>query len=157
MLRVISTAAVLALGLTLGRSVQAQEIQHPEFEQVFNDIGEQVVVVAGTNQPPNPSLYNVREEEGARGPILAVYYIPDESLVVFFNITRLKGKAQAPGVQFFPQRVSPAIEKVISERSFDKEIKNRFVDELLFAKDDFILSDDIDNDDIQAALNRPRN
>ena len=152
----IVLAAVIGISIP-GQDVQAQDIEHPEMETVLNDNGEQVVVLVGTEQPPDPTRYSVVEEEGAQGPILAVYYIPDGSLVTFFSTTRIKGKAQAPGVSFFPSRKKPEIEKVIGERSFEKEIKHRFVNELFISKEDFLFTEKANYDEIKKMLEKPRN
>ncbi len=138
-------------------SLRAQEVKHPDMEVVTDDNGEQVVVVVATQRPPDPRLYVVKQEETPKGPLLTVIYKPTGELVQFFNTTTIKGKAEGPGVSLFASRVAPNIEKVIGQKSYEREIKRRYLDLIFIDKERLIEAEKIDKKEIDRMLERRRN
>lgn len=140
------------------RSASAQEPRHPEMELITTDEGEDIVVVVATQQPPDPTLYEIKEEQGAKGePILVVYFIETGEFVQFFNRTTVKGKAEGPGVSLFQSRVKPAIEKVIGQKTYERDIKKRYLSIAFPEKEKLIEERRVDNDDIEKVIKRRRN
>lgn len=154
---------LVLLGLTTvwfgaaGALLKAQEIRHPEMELITNDEGVEVVVVISTQKPPDPRVYEVREEEGAKGPILAVYHRATGDLVQFFGRTIVKGKVEGPGLTLFFDRYQPEIEKVIGQKSYEKDIKNRYLDLIWVEKADLLGTEPVDVKEVDKALKRKRN
>jgi hypothetical protein len=140
------------------RPFHAQEVRHPDMELITDDRGEEIVVEVATQRPPNPNLYEVREEEGAKGqPILAVYYRPTDELVVFFSRTVIKGKVEGPGLTLFFDRYQPEIEKVIGQKSYEKDIKRRYLDLIWIDKGDLVDAGPVNVKEVDQMLKKRRN
>lgn len=155
---IITIGATVLLLSMVSSSGHAQEVKHPDMELITTDQGEDLVVVIGTQQPPDPTLYEVKEEEGPKGqPIYVVYYIPTGEFVIFFNRTTIRGKAEGPGVSLFQTRVKPAIEKVIGQKTYERDIKKRYLDIVFPDKEKVAGQQKIDNDDIDKVIKRKRN
>ncbi|MBX7152469.1 hypothetical protein K1X84_12570 [bacterium] len=149
---------VLMAALILNAPLTAQqEIKHPDMETIFDDQGNEIVVEVTTQRPPDARFYDVREEEGPKGPILAVYYKPTGDLVTIFLKTTIRGKAEGPGVSLFQSRVAPQIEKVIGQKSYEKDIKRRYLDLLFVDKTKFLDREKIDKKEIDEIIKRKRN
>ncbi len=153
----ISLLFILGLGLMRLNFIQAQEIKHPDMETMFNEQGEEIVVVVQTHQPPDPRFYEVKEEEAARGMILVVYYKPTGDIVTIFGKTTIKGKVEGPGVSLFFQRMPPQIEKVIGQKSFIPDIKKRYLESILFEKYELLDPGRVDLGEIDRIIKRKRN
>jgi hypothetical protein len=152
------TGATIFLLSILSTSGRAQEVRHPEMELITTDQGEELVVEIATQQPPDPTLYEVKEEEGPKGqPIYVVYYIPTGEFVIFFNRTTIRGKAEGPGVSLFQTRVKPAIEKVIGQKTYERDIKKRYLDIVFPDKEKVAEKQAVDKDDIDKVIKRKRN
>ncbi len=149
---------VLALLLGFGvKNSFTQDIKHPDMETIFNDEGNEVVVVIATQQPPDPKLYAIKEESGQKGPILVVYYKPTGEMVVFFSKTTIKGKSEGPGVSIASNRVAPQIEKVIGQKSYDREIKRRYLDEILIDKTNLVGEELVNLKEVDKIIKKRRN
>jgi hypothetical protein len=158
MYKFILFLAVIGFGMTLTlSSIQSQEIKHPDMETIFNDKGEEVVVVSATQMPPDPNLYTVKEEEGPKGIMLVVYYKPTGDMVLFFGKTTIKGKIEGPGVTLFAQRVPPQIEKVIGQKSYVNDIKKRYMELIAIEKYELLNPDRVDLGEIDEIIKRKRN
>ncbi len=152
----LTGALLLAFGSLTAR-IEAQEVKHPDMETFITESGDEIIVIAGTQTPINPDLYDVKEEEGPKGPILVVYYRPTGEMVTLFGKTTIKGKVEGPGVTLFPQRVPPQIEKVIGQKSYDRDIKRRYLELIYFDKFDLMNPDKINLGEINEILKRRRN
>ena len=142
---------------SVSRTAYTQEIKHPDMEVITDENGQQIVVVVQTQRPPDPRLYLVKEEEGPKGPILTVIYKPTGELVQFFATTTIKGKAEGPGVSLFASRVAPQIEKVIGQKTYEREIKRRYLDLIFIDKNILIAPEKVDQDEIDRMLEKKRN
>jgi hypothetical protein len=151
-------ALILGFGIFMTFSpLKAQEIKHPEMETIFNDKGEEIVVIVATQMPPDPNLYTIKEEEGPKGPILVVYYKPTGDMVTLFGKTTIKGKIEGPGVSLFVQRVPPQIEKVIGQKSYLHDIKKRYLELIMIEKYELLNPDRVDLGEIDQIIKRKRN
>jgi len=148
--------AMLVFSVTAAR-INAQDVKHPDMEVIENDAGEQIVVVLGTNNPPDAKLYTIKEEEGAKGPILVVYYKPTGDMVQFFSKTTIRGKSEGPGVSLFANRVSPQIEKVIGQKSYERELKKRYLDLVAVDKSTIVGSERVNLEEIDKMIKKRRN
>lgn len=135
----------------------AQDVKHPDMETIFNDEGNDVVVVTTTQQPPDPKFYVIKEETGGKGSILVVYYKPTGEMVVFFSKTTIKGKSEGPGVSIASNRVAPQIEKVIGQKSYDRDIKKRYLEDFLIDKSSLIGGELINLKEVDLLIKKRRN
>lgn len=67
------------------------------------------------------------------GSVISVYDRED-NLVGFKSITTVKAKAEGPGVLLIPSRMKPDIEKVIAEKTYDKELKSHYLEPVFMDK-----------------------
>jgi len=156
--KLTSIVALVSLAFLCSRVIHAQEVKHPEMELSTNDKGEDVVVVVATQRPPDPNKYEVRTEKGKAGnDILAVYYINTGELVTFFARTTIKGKVEGPGVSLFLSRVAPQIEKVIGQKSYERELKRRYLELVYTDKNKLRTADRQDDEEVKKIVERKRN
>ena len=150
--------AILSVFALRQQGLSAQEVKHPEMELSTNDKGEDIVVVVATQRPPDPNKYEVRTEKGKSGnDILAVYYINTGELVTFFARSTIKGKVEGPGVSLFLSRVAPQIEKVIGQKSYERELKRRYLELVYTDKNKLRLVDPQDDSEVKKLTERKRN
>ncbi|MCB0834191.1 MAG: hypothetical protein KDC45_12070 [Bacteroidetes bacterium] len=149
---------ILMISCLLGHTgLFSQEIEHPAMELSENENGEQIVIVTATGRAPDPRFYVVKEEQSGDKTILAVYYKPTGDLVGVFAKATIRGKVEGPGVSLFQSRVAPEIEKVIGQKSYEKELKRRYLDLVLLDKADFIDADHLNLSEIDKMVKRKRN
>lgn len=139
------------------RTIHGQEVRHPDMELITDDQGQEIVVVIATQRPPDPRVYEIREEEGTKGPILAVYHRATGDLVQIFARTIVKGKVEGPGLTLFFDRYQPEIEKVIGQKSYEKDIKHRYLDLIWIEKADLLANEPVNTKEVDKALKRRRN
>lgn len=150
-------SGLLFAGLSLTRVGYAQEVKHPDMELTEDENGQQVVVVTATQQAPDPKLYTVKEEQAGDKTIFVVYYKPTGETISFFTKSTVKGKVEGPGVSLFNRRVAPEIEKVVGQKSYDKEIKRRYLEMVFVDKADFLNTASVDLTEIDKILKKRRN
>ena len=143
--------------LGFSQTSYAQEVKHPDMELTEDENGEQVVVVIATQQAPDPKLYTVKEEQAGDKTIFVVYYKPTGETISFFTKSTVKGKVEGPGVSLFNRRVAPEIEKVVGQKSYDKEIKRRYLEMVFVDKADFLNTESVDLTEIDKILKKRRN
>jgi hypothetical protein len=135
----------------------AQEVKHPDMELTENENGEQVVVVIATQNPPDPKLYVVKEEEAGDKKVFSVIYKPTGETISFFTTTTVKGKVEGPGVSISNRRVAPEIEKVVGQKSYDKELKRRYLELVFPDKGEFLFTDQLNQKEIDDIIKKRRN
>lgn len=145
------------IGLFASVRLMAQEVRHPDMELIEDVNGEQVVIVTATGKAPDPKLYAVKEEQAGDKTLYVVYYKPTGDQVIFFTKSTVKGKVEGPGVSLFNRRVGPEIEKVVGQKSYDKEIKRRYLDMVFIDKADFLNTDNVDLKEIDKIIKKRRN
>lgn len=150
-------AGMLLMGFLISARSFAQEVKHPDMDIIEDQNGEQVVIVIATGQPPDPKLYTVKEEQAGDKTVYVVYYKPTGEQISFFTKSTVKGKVEGPGVSLFNRRVGPEIEKVVGQKSYDKEIKRRYLDMVFIDKADFLQTDNVDLKEIDKIIKKRRN
>lgn len=148
---------LLLMGLCRSANTFAQEVKHPDMELIEDDQGEQVVVIMGTERVPDPKLYVIKEEQTATATVYVVIYKPTGEQVTFFTKSTVKGKVEGPGVSLYNSRVTPEIEKVVGQKSYDKEIKRRYLDVVFIPKADFLRTESVNLKEIEKILKKRRN
>jgi hypothetical protein len=148
---------VVMMALCIAERSYAQEVKHPDMELSEDENGQPVVVVVATQKTPDPKLYTVKEEQAGDKTIYVVYYKPTGETISFFTKSTIKGKVEGPGVSLFNRRVAPEIEKVVGQKSYDKEIKRRYLDLVFIDKADFLNTQSVDLKEIDKILKKRRN
>ncbi|HMY37046.1 MAG TPA: hypothetical protein PKW36_13130, partial [bacterium] len=66
-------------------------------------------------------------------------------------------KSEGPGVSLFANRVSPQIEKVIGQKSYERELKKRYLDLTAIDKSTIVGSERVNLEEIDKIIKKRRN